>query len=362
MARHQPALRDGPATGQVPRFAIGRDGSGANGIAAFGMAVQDVFHIARVDPADPTEVETLAWHLGTAMFGCFSGPALRFDRPATLVASSGLDHLLVQYYDRGDFTGDAGGEPVEVRAGDICVFDLADTLLTTSSAFRNFSLLIPRASIAPIIDDIASLHGMVLPASSAVGGLLRDHLQSLGRRMPELTTTEATLAAHATVTLTAMVLASEQRREGRSRTPSCPRSALLRINRFIDAEIGNPALDADRIAQAAGVSRASLYRLFEQAGGVATHIRRRRLSGAALELADPTRRVRIGEVAERWGFGTDRSFSRAFHQAFGIAPSEARERCLAFFTPGGGTSETDPRGFAEWMRALHAAGPNADQP
>lgn len=341
---------------------ISRDSGGANSIAAFGLAVQDVFHIARVDPADPAEVETLAWHLGTAMFGCFSGPALRFDRPATLVASSGLDHLLVQYYETGGFAGDAGGEPIEVRAGNICVFDLADTLSTTSTPFRNLSLLLPRASVAPIVEDIASLHGMVLPARSALGGLLRDHLRSVGRRLPGLTTAEATLAAQATVTLTAMVLASERRREGRSRTPSCPRSALLRINRFIDAEIGNPALDADRIAHAAGVSRASLYRLFVGAGGVATHIRRRRLSGAALELADPLRRVRIGEVAQRWGFATDRSFSRAFQQAFGIAPSEARERCLAFFTPGSEGDGTDPRDFAGWMRTLHAAGPGGDQP
>ncbi|KQN34838.1 hypothetical protein ASG37_16140 [Sphingomonas sp. Leaf407] len=362
MADSDPVRCDDPAIRQIPQFAIPRDGGDANSIAAFGMAVRDVFHIARVDPADPAEVETLAWHLGTAMFGRFAGPALRFDRPATLVASSGLDHLLVQYYETGGFTGDAGGEPVAVRAGDICVFDLADTLSTTTSAFRNLSLLLPRASIAPIVGDIASLHGMVVPAGSAVGGLLCDHLRSVARRLPGLTTAEATLAAHATVTLTAMVLASERRREGRSRTPSCPRSALLRINRLIDAEIGNPALDAERIAHVAGVSRAALYRLFAPAGGVARHIRRRRLSGAALELADPLRRVRVGEVAQRWGFATDRSFSRAFQQAFGIAPSDARERCLAFFTPGNGASETDPRDFAGWMRSLHAAGPAGDQP
>ncbi len=354
MADADPAPSDTERAAQVPHFAIDPRTTGSNTVAAFGLAVQDVFHIDRVDPAEAREVETLAWHLGTAMFGCFAGPALRFDRPATLVASSGLDHLLVQYYAEGGFTGTAGDEAIAVVPGDICVFDLADTLSTTSSAFRNYSLLIPRGSIGAIVEDVPSLHGMVLPASSAVGGLLRDHLRSIGRRLPDMTAAEATVAAHATVTLTGMVLASERRRERRSRMPSPPRSALLRVNRFIDSEIGNPALDADMIAQAAGVSRASLYRLFEPAGGVATHIRRRRLSGAALELADPMRRVRVGEVAERWGFGTDRSFSRAFHQAFGIAPSEARERCLAFFTPGSDDGEIDPRGFADWMRALHA--------
>ncbi|MFN3815112.1 helix-turn-helix domain-containing protein [Brevundimonas sp.] len=345
--------------GEVPSFAIdGREVGTPAALQAFGGSVQDVFGVELVDPA-PTgrPIDLVAWHLGTIMLGVFSGPPLYFNRPPALVARSGLDHILVQLYTEGGFSGMAGSKPVTVVAGDICVFDLTDTISTRATSFCNYSLLIPREALYSTLDDLSPLHGMVVPSTTPLAGILAEYIISLSRRVPTLNAREALLAALATAALTSTVLAGEAHRSSGQRSTGERRSPLRQVCAYIDQHIQDPDLDSDQIARALGISRASLYRLFASAGGVGRYIRRRRLSGAALELSDPTRSARIGEVAIRWGFVNDASFARAFRQAFGIAPRAARERNLAFLAPApdAGAGEISGPGFAYWMRTLHSS-------
>jgi len=344
--------------GEVPSFSIeGREVGRDAALQAFGGAVQDVFGVELVDPSsDSRPIDVMAWHLGTIMLGIFSGPPLFFDRPPALVARSGLDHMLVQLYTEGGFSGTAGSRPITVVAGDICVFDLTDTLSTRSTAFSNVSLLIPRDALRSALDDLSPLHGMVVPSSAPLAGILAEYMISLVSRVPSLDAREALVAALATASLTSTVLAGEAPASAPQLATRDRRSPLRQVCAYIDNNIQDPALDAEHLARSLGLSRASLYRLFASSGGVSRYIRRRRLSGAALELSDPTRRVRIGEVAMRWGFVNDASFARAFRHAFGIAPRAARERNLAFLSPKDGkdASKITEQVFAHWMRTLHA--------
>lgn len=345
------------ATPGVPTFRVEGKALGVEAaLQAFGAAVQDVFALQPVDAKGPSRpIDIDAWHLGTIMLGVFSGPALFFDRTPALVAKSGLDHLLVQVYTEGGFSGMAGSAPITVTAGDICVFDLTDSFSTRSTPFSNCSLLLPRDAISPVLDDLGPLHGMVIPSSEPLAGMLAEYLLSLARRMPSLDARDALLAAQATGSLTSTILAGEVRRGAKLHCSGGHRSPLRSVSDYIDGHIHDPDLDAERIMRALGMSRASLYRLFATSGGVGRYIRRRRLSGAALELSHPTRRPRISEVATRWGFINDASFSRAFRQAFGIAPRAARERNLAFLDTGSGDeASTSEHAFAHWMRTLRA--------
>ena len=73
------------------------------------------------------------------------------------------------------------------------------------------------------------------------------------------------------------------------------------------------------------MSRASLYRLFEPVGGVACYIRTRRLARARQELTMPgLQDRRIGTVAYRAGFQNILAFNRAFREAYGETPRDAR--------------------------------------
>ncbi|MCF7749291.1 helix-turn-helix domain-containing protein [Bacillus subtilis subsp. subtilis] len=107
--------------------------------------------------------------------------------------------------------------------------------------------------------------------------------------------------------------------------PEChPR--LLRMLDYIDANLGECELDERMIRAAFGLSRPSLYRLFQALGGVARYIRERRLWLAHRHLQ------RNPGCSLTWllyevGFASERQFQRAFQARFGMSPAAWRQTC-----------------------------------
>jgi AraC family transcriptional regulator len=85
-------------------------------------------------------------------------------------------------------------------------------------------------------------------------------------------------------------------------------------------------LTLDSIADACGVSRFHLAHAFANALGmpVMDYVRARRLSQAALRLADGAEDI-LG-LALGSGYGSHEAFSRAFKRRFGVTPEEVRKR------------------------------------
>ncbi|MBD8498786.1 AraC family transcriptional regulator [Paenibacillus arenosi] len=96
--------------------------------------------------------------------------------------------------------------------------------------------------------------------------------------------------------------------------------ALQYIEKHLDAEI-----DYTEMARIAACSEYHFTRMFSFLAGVtlSEYIRRRRLSLAAFDLT--TSKVRIIDVAVKYGYSSADSFTRAFHSLHGKTPSEARQ-------------------------------------
>ena len=268
--------------------------SGPQGLEAFRQSVQDLFALMPLS-AEDYRIDLIAWHLGTLMLGTFRSSALAFDRPASLVAASGLDHLLVQLHVEGGFTGVADRESIVVAPGDILVFDLTRTLHTRASDFGNISLLIPRAFFAATHAEVSALHGRVLPAGGAFTGVLASYMIALAERIPALDAREGDLAAKSTAALITTVLASHD-----DRGPAAAaviQSPFRKISQEIERRLRDPALDADAWGDALGMSRASLYRAFEPVGGIAER-------GASAQRPALANLVRRQETHRQLGFRT----------------------------------------------------------
>ncbi|QAY75253.1 helix-turn-helix domain-containing protein [Sphingosinicella sp. BN140058] len=343
------------AAGAVPHFEVSSGSAGSDAaFAAFAQSVEDVFAIARTG-TDDYRLELRAWHLGTLMLGSFDSSSLSFERAPALVARSGLDHLLVQLYEAGGFQGTAGEYPIEVAPGDIVVFDLASTLHTQASDFRNLSFLIPRAFFESHLDDPGALHGIVLRPDMPLAGILASYFRALVERVPALQADEAIAAAKATAALATTVLCTYAQADRRTSQPIL--SPFRAIAQTLEAGLHDPELDAEQVAARLGMSRATLYRVFEPVGGVAGYIRRRRLSRAALALAAPENaRRKIAEISYENGFASEATFARIFRATFGLSPRAARERSAALWTlpQAAGGAPADPPEFARWMRTLRA--------
>jgi AraC-like DNA-binding protein len=101
-------------------------------------------------------------------------------------------------------------------------------------------------------------------------------------------------------------------------------SLLGRAIRLIEAELGSSGLQPLKLSHRLGISRSRLYRLFEPYGGVARYIRKQRLLRIFGALGDPTRQEAVADLAFRYGFEDQSSFSRAFKREFGFSPRDVR--------------------------------------
>jgi len=99
---------------------------------------------------------------------------------------------------------------------------------------------------------------------------------------------------------------------------------------YIRANLADPALTADRIADALFISRRRLYQLFDDGDGVSGRIRALRIDQAKELLGDPAHAVRgIGEISRLCGFANAAHFSRTFRKVVGETPRDYRDRALA---------------------------------
>lgn len=313
---------------RLPRFALDAVGSRArDAFDRWRAAVAPVFE-ARLAPdqdADGFAIAFEAYNFGPLVLGRTQGRGRQsYERSTATVARSGVDHLLVQTYVAGRNAVRAESTEFDVRPGDVWLFDMGRTVRTETRDFANVSLAVPRALIEPLVADCDHLHGLKLAGDTALGGLLHDHIRGLQARAPMMTPREAASIAESTVHLVAGCVGPAA--EARPLTDAGLASAVLgRLRSDIDAHLGDPDLGPDLLMRRHGLSRARLYRLFEPLGGVADHIRRRRLRRAFLDLASPVcRDRRVAEIAQTWGFGNEAVFSRAFKAHFGLTPSEVR--------------------------------------
>lgn len=94
---------------------------------------------------------------------------------------------------------------------------------------------------------------------------------------------------------------------------------------YIEAHMEEP-FDAEKIARIACSSTFHFQRMFHMLTGntLAEYVRKRRLTLAAQELA--ATKVKVLDIALKYGYDTPESFSKAFRRVHGISPSAAREQ------------------------------------
>lgn len=104
---------------------------------------------------------------------------------------------------------------------------------------------------------------------------------------------------------------------------------LLRrqIQRYINANLVSPELSPRTILERFGVSRPSLYRMFQPFGGIRSYITNMRAHRALLEIRDAgSTRGSVSAARERWQFATGNDFNRTIRRLFGNSPRRLLSR------------------------------------
>ncbi|MBA2723260.1 MAG: helix-turn-helix domain-containing protein [Methylibium sp.] len=110
-----------------------------------------------------------------------------------------------------------------------------------------------------------------------------------------------------------------------TRAPGAGRQ-LARIKAHALAHLSDPDLSVSGIAQALGLSKSYLHKLFRDEGSTLERwIWSERLAACRLALQDPSRAMHtITEIAYGHGFSDAAHFSRSFQRRYGCAPRDCR--------------------------------------
>jgi AraC-like DNA-binding protein len=316
-----------------------------------------------LDPVFRTTMETPQRLDGfrAALSTYFMGPALffvadmigttySFSRDPGRIARSGLDLIFVQVTLEGSDVRTVNGETVLVEAGDISIFDLSRPMDAETHHCRNLTLVLPRHLLFGKDVDNDALHGLVLKRSTSMARLVGSHLRTLYEDLPDITQAEAPAIVAATANLVTNLVRPQITARGQP-SPTVRGAVLMEIRRYIEQHIALHDLGPDHLCKTFGLSRASLYRLFEPIGGVTDYIRTRRLR-AAFDMLSHDRSRTVGKIAYACGFADISAFSRAFRHQFGMSPSEVRDMQARGPLAHGSGSRQPAVSVHDWLRIV----------
>lgn len=294
------------------------------------------------------------YFMGPALFFAadMSGTTYVFSRDPHRIARSGLDLIFVQVTLEGSDVRTVNGETVLVEAGDISIFDLSRPMHSETQHCRNLTLVLPRHLLFGKDVQNDALHGLLLKRSTSTARLIGSHLRALSQDLPDITQAEAPAIVTATANLVTTLVRPQIAARGQP-SPAVRGAVLMEIRRYIEQHMTLPDLGPDHLCKMFGLSRASLYRLFEPIGGVTDYIRTRRLRTAFDMLANDRTRT-VGEIAYACGFSDISAFSRAFRHQFAMSPSEVRDMDARGPLAHGSAGKRAAVSVHDWLRIVSA--------
>ncbi len=289
-------------------------------------ALRPLYEVGR-PRTSPFEASIRVWDLGSMlMTRHFIRDEVQFRRTRRKISSTPADHYLVHCLLEGSLASEFDGTQQRVEPNSIALRDLSVENIGFARDAPMVTLTVPRGPLEARLPPGAGLHAAAWAAGDVIGAMLATHLQSVARLATRMTAEEARLAGDATLSLLASCLLPKAKPSVRQGDPRLGPMLRAQALSCIERRLSDPDLDAAAVCREIGVSRTALYELFAASGGVARHIRARRLDEAMRRLrslAGP--KERIGEIAYGLGFPSESTFSRSFRERFGCAPSEARE-------------------------------------
>ena len=285
-------------------------------------ACSPFFGIAPTDKNEADKGFSMAsWFVDPVTIACSQYPGMVTQHSNWHVEESG-NLIHVHRYARGRASVEIAGLPAECETGTITLLDFSRSFTSVNTTNESHSFYVPHSAIGYTPSDTP--HAPIYTADSTLGRLIGEEMDNLLRQLQNGARTIHPDDVRRFLGCIAVGMGSDNAQQS---ARAHARASLKRsIKTFVEERLTDLDLSVTTVLHSFGVSRASLYRMFEAEDGVRSYINRRRLFRAVTNLAEnPLRRGQIHQVAERWGFSSDTSFNRMVHREFGVAPGELFE-------------------------------------
>lgn len=231
------------------------------------------------------------------------------------------DYYVLQLYVAGSEQLFAGDSRFLIESNTVCLRDWRYDFTGVSERNDIIGFAIPRHLLNTYGRIDASRPLLLWPTGSAPGKLLGKAILRTWQRLPHASEQEAAVLAADLLDLLDGILANQLM--GQSEALRINRATQLTIKQYIADHLDDPTLGIEHLCQRFHLSRANLYRLLKEEGGLQRYIREQRLRRCFGQLISATSpRTKVREIAERWGFDNASHFNRLFKANFGLPPSE----------------------------------------
>ncbi|MCX5589992.1 helix-turn-helix domain-containing protein [Alcaligenes endophyticus] len=233
------------------------------------------------------------------------------------------------YLLEGEISGHYEGEPdFLIKPNEFFLFDATKPSRLRFDKNRMILLDLPRSQMqslftgstpSPVLIGKALSHFKLAP-------MLRMQLEQFSKLAGDLNDKEKLTLLDATEAF-AMTIIEGACADIQKNYQGSHQGLVTAARHYIQLNLGDPNLNAQRIASALGCSRATLYRAFFQFDlSIAEFIRELRLRQLQRLLLDPEQHLTIAQLAYRCGFFDSFNIHRLYKKRFGITPSEQRKR------------------------------------
>ncbi|WOE75559.1 helix-turn-helix transcriptional regulator [Alterisphingorhabdus coralli] len=221
----------------------------------------------------------------------------------------------------GSVHGVVEGETISLRPGDVMVEASNISFLLD---LEDFGCQVIGVSVALLGHDLVTdLTHHKIPADAPEAVMIA---ASMAAFFGGLKSADGEQAEHMGQLLAAILKRQlEMLQKERQHEADRTRGQQMRMLRYIEENLADHALSITDLTEQFPLSRAVIYRMFEEYGGVSHYVSRRRLFRALSYLVFDSFERPIGEIAQAVGFANKAHFSSSFKKQFGVSPSQARD-------------------------------------
>ncbi|WP_067671175.1 helix-turn-helix domain-containing protein [Nocardia miyunensis] len=296
-------------------------------LLAWRVGVEDFFPPLRIDPLDGRFAGSIIGaRTAELQVTDIAGTSHQVSRrPGGHRASGEFFKLTLQLAGSGVVR--QGGNETRLEPGTIVIYDFArsyDLVFETDTRF--LVALFPKDALGLPDGVVGELTAAPLASAAGTAPLVASYLRGLADNLGVLAGPSGARVSRHFLDLVGTFLGEHlERRVGPARAEVG--ALTMRILRYVDEQLGDPELDAARIAEVHHVSVRYLHKLFEPTGSsVGQWIRRRRLECARTQLAARGGAdLAVAEIAHRCGFVDAGYFGRVFKNAYGVTPGQWRD-------------------------------------
>jgi len=284
-------------------------------LSAFQAMTASIYEVEALGNREDFVLEAVGYHVKGLMFTDFKCGGARFKRTRRHLKGEDKDFLVLHAQLSGEEILHMEHGIIRLLPGNIYLRDWAYRFDAQTTGMHIRGVVIPRIGLT--FSGQFAPHNPILswPMTEPKGRLLWTLWSQLFDQLEQVDLGTAECLAQGFIGLLNGI------NTGSTPGQQPGKTKLRALELYLQARLRGD-VGVEDICRHFHISRATVFRLFKEHGGLHSYVDRLRLERCYAELrsADPCRTT-VGEVAAGWGYADPKSFNRKFRDQFGMPPS-----------------------------------------